>query len=255
MARTEKSAQREDQLVVVGTDNNLAAYGSDDLWGKLPLQEIHTTHLVKNRIISAEPKNPANQVINMLRTRILQTMAKHGWRNIAITSPTPGCGSSFIAANLAVSFSRGESRRVVLMDMNLRRPSLASLFGISPVPSISEFLSGYLLAEEFFIRAGPNLALGLNAASGNDTAELLLENLTGDVLTEIQDILQPDIVLYDMPPALPHDDLLAILPKVDAVLLVAGGGLTTPEDIAEVEKMLGETTPLLAVVLNKAEGV
>ena len=65
--------------------------------------------------------------------------------------------------------------------------------------------------------------------------------------------MEPDVMLFDLPPALLNDDVIAIRPHVDALLIVAAGGTTKASDIKETERRLGENIPLLGVVLNKAE--
>lgn len=60
-------------------------------------------------------------------------------------------------------------------------------------------------------------------------------------------------MLFDLPPALLNDDVIAMRPYVDALLIVAAGGMTKANDIKETERRLGDNIPLLGVVLNKAE--
>jgi protein-tyrosine kinase len=232
---------------------NIATYSPDDLWRALPAVDLSHTHLARHRVIAARRKDPAHVAIDMLRTRLLQALNERGWHRVAITSPTAGCGKTFVASNLAISMARGESRRVVLMDMDLRNPGLAQVFGVGNAPKIREYLSGYLLAEEYFQRVGHNLALGLNAAIEPSAAEFILESMTSEVLSEMQEVMAPDVILYDLPPTLTHDDVVAFLPQVDGVLLVLGGGITTTEEVRTVERLLGDT-PLIGAILNKAEG-
>lgn len=234
--------------------SNVTPLDSADIWGRLQSQRISTAHLAKHRVVSAKRRNPAYTAIDMLRTRLLQALKEHGWSRIAITSPTEGCGKTFVASNLAISMARGESRKVLLMDMDLRNPGLADVFGVTDPPIVREFLSGYMLPEEYFIKVGQNLALGLNSTPETDAAEFLLESMTSEVLDEAQKLFQPDVVIYDLPPALTHDDVIAFLPNVDGVLLVLGGGQTTADQVREVEQMLGDSKPILGMVLNKAEG-
>lgn len=231
-----------------------AQYKPDDLWPQLQTVRISTAHLAKNRVIAAKRKDPAHLAIDMLRTRLMQVLKEHGWNRVAITSPTSGCGKTFVASNLAIAMARGENRRVVLMDMDLRNPGLAQVFGVNTPASMREYLSGYRLPEEYFVRVGQNLALGLNSTPEEASAELLLEDMTTEVLGDIQNSFQPDVVLYDLPPALEQDDVTAFLPQVDGVLLVVGGGISKAEDVRLVEQMLGDGTPLIGAILNKAEG-
>jgi Mrp family chromosome partitioning ATPase len=139
------------------------------------------------------------------------------------------------------------------MDMDLRIPSLATVLGVREPDSMLDFLTGRRPMERHLLRIAPNLAVGLNAAPVADASELLQAPETADTLAAMQDALRPDVVIYDLPPALLCDDLIAFLPQVDGVLLVAGGGVTQAEDVRKCERLLADQTPLLGVILNKAE--
>ena len=95
--------------------------------------------------------------------------------------------------------------------------------------------------------------MGLNKASAQDPAELLQEPDTARALDEMRAALQPDVVIYDLPPALLCDDVLAFLPQVDGVLLVADGHSTRAKEVAACERLFKDQTELLGVVLNRAE--
>jgi Mrp family chromosome partitioning ATPase len=222
-------------------------------WDRFQAVSLDPAHLARNRLISAGQEDPAYVAFDVLRTRLLQALKERGWTRVAITSPTKGCGKSFVAANLAFSLARRPSCRVVLMDMDLRIPSLATIFGIPKPGSMSEFLNGKRLADRHLLRIAPNLVVGFNDAPVVNASELLQEPRTADTLNSIRDTLAPDVVLYDLPPALVCDDLIAFLPQVDAVLLVVGGGITKANDVKKCERLLSGQTPLLGVVLNKAE--
>lgn len=73
------------------------------------------------------------------------------------------------------------------------------------------------------------------------------------MLNSLQETLNPDVMLYDLPPTLACDDVLAFLPRVDGVLLVAGGGITSAEDVRRCERLFEGQAPLLGVILNKTE--
>jgi len=248
-----RTSQRDDRLELVQTDGRQPAAPASDVWNALPVFPVKNAHLVKNRVITALRRDPAHASIDMLRTRLLQVLQANGWKHVAVTSPTEGCGKTFVAANLAISMARGESRRVILMDMDMRNPELASVFGVTNPPKLKDYLAGYSLPEEYFLRIGRSLALGLNDQPESSAAEFFLEKETASILTEMEEVLAPDVVIYDLPPVLPHDDVVAFLPRVDGVLLVAGGGQSTAAEISEVQRLLGDDTPLLGVVLNKAD--
>lgn len=226
-----------------------------EIWEALRSVTLDPRHLARQRVVSASQQvDAAHAAFDVLRTRLLQALKAHSWNRVAITSPTRGCGKSFVAANLAISLSRQASCRTVLMDMDLRIPSLAGVLGVSEPGRMQDFLTGRHPTDAHLLRVGTNLAVGLNAQAVPDAAELLQEPATSEALATMQAVLRPDVMLFDLPPALSCDDVIAFLPQVDGVLLVAGGGITQAEEIRKFERMLADQTPLLGVILNRAEG-
>jgi Mrp family chromosome partitioning ATPase len=194
------------------------------------------------------------RAFDMLRTRLRQTVKQHGWINIAVVSPTKGCGSTFIAANLAASLSRVPSSRTVLMDFNMRRPGVAKALDMnaSQTGDLHDFLAGDVAISDYIVRSSDTLALGLAAHAHMDAAEIMQDPATAASLLEMRRALRPDIVLYDMPPLLSHDDTSAFLPQLDGVLLVSDGTQTMAKHLAECERILDGHVPLLGVLLNRA---
>ncbi len=192
------------------------------------------------------------RAFDLLRTRLRQTTQDHGWTNIAVTSPTSGCGNTFTAVNLALSLSRITGSRVVLMDFNMRNPGIAQAFDMDGHRAISDYLLGNVSMHNHMVRVSDTLALGLNSDVNQNAAETLQDSTTAVTLQRMHDALQPEIVIYDMPPMLVHDDVSAFLPQLDGVLMVSDGTQTTARQLAECERMLDGQLPLLGVVLNRA---
>ncbi|MEP5171141.1 MAG: CpsD/CapB family tyrosine-protein kinase [Shimia thalassica] len=226
-----------------------------EVWRYLQRVPFDLDVLDQNRIVTAKRKHAANRSFDMLRTRLLQTMKEQDWKRVAITSPTNNCGKTFVTANLAVSLSRLEEVFTMVVDLNLRNPGLADAFGIKPLESMQSYLEGRIDPQDFYLAHGRNLGLGLGSAPAENASELFQSTMTMDVLDEMEDLFCPNIVLFDLPPALDHDDLLAFLPKVDAVLLVVGGGVSTTDEIERVEALIAGIKPLAGIVMNKSEGV
>lgn len=230
-------------------------------WAMLPELTVEKAHLARNRIITATREDPAHGAFDVLRTRLLQALSENGWRRVAITSPGKDCGKTFTAANLAISLSRQENCRTLVMDLDMRRPSLHRVLGIDAPGSVGDMLRGMVPPETHLhrmghnpINAGRNIAFALNDRPEAYASELLQDPRSAETLNAIEDRFAPDVVLFDLPPALFYDDVIAARPLFDGVLLVVGGGLTTESEISEVERRLGDTTPILGMVLNKAEG-
>ena len=231
-----------------------------DLWDHLAQIPVDPARLERNLVITAGRHDPAHAAFDVLRTRMVQAMAEHGWRRVGITSPTAGCGKSFTAINLAISLSRLEGFRTVLLDLDLRHPGLARTLGLKDMPATADFLRGRIGADDYLSTFAPNmlnigdrLALGVNGRSDEYAAELFANPKTERILSAMQQDLDVDLMLFDLPPALAMDDVLALRPHLDCVLIVVGGGETRARDVREVQNRLGDDLPVLGVVMNKAE--
>ena len=223
------------------------------VWESLSPVQLSGQTLIGNGWFPMPSNQPAGLAIDQLRSKILHGLAQQGWKRIAVTSPTHGCGKSFVATNLALSLARRPTSRTALIDLDLRRPHLANLLGLQDAPDLTEFLTGEQPLESIFRRYGRTLALGLNSAPVEMAAELLHSPDSALALSAMIEQLDPEVVIYDMPPALGTDDLLAIAPSVDAVLLVVDGTQTSPEDVRACERLFEGRLPLLGVVLNRAQ--
>ena len=231
-----------------------------NLWNRLPRIPVDPARMERNLVITANRHDPAHAAFDVLRTRMIQAMRDKGWHRVGITSPTAGCGKSFTAIHLAVSLSRLNDFRTVLLDFDLHRPGLSRILGLKDMPATADFLRGEIGAEDYLSTFAPNmlnigdrLALGVNGRVEPFASELFANPRSAEVIARMQTDLQADLVLFDLPPALAMDDVLALRPHLDCVLIVVGGGETRARDMREVQSRLGEDMPILGVVMNKAE--
>ncbi|MBN2629239.1 MAG: CpsD/CapB family tyrosine-protein kinase [Rhodobacteraceae bacterium] len=231
----------------------LALFNPARVWESLQAITLDGDHLAGNGLFTHSDQSAAGPAFDILRSRVAQAMAERGWRRIGITSPTHGCGKSFVAANLALALARRPGSRTVLMDLDLRRPGLHGLFGTKPAAALRGFLDGSQPLEAVFVRVGKTLALGLNGEAVPDAADILHSADTAQALEAMEVQLDPEITILDLPPALVSDDVLAMVGKLDAVLLVADAAQTTAKDIRACELLFENRIPLMGVVLNRAQ--
>jgi Mrp family chromosome partitioning ATPase len=220
-------------------------------WEALAPFEPSARRMARQRIVSFADTDPAHSAFDLLRGRILRTLRQNGWRALGITSPGPDCGKTTCALNLAFSFAREPGLRTVLVDLDLRRPGVARLLGLSAPPAMAAVLHGQRPVAESFVRYGDALAIGGNAAPVRNATEVLLDPATAGGVAALQEALEPDVILYDLPPVSAGDDVSAFLPHLDAVLVVAAAGQTRLDEIDRCEQALAEQTNVLGVVLNK----
>jgi Mrp family chromosome partitioning ATPase len=224
-----------------------------DPWLALEEIALDPRLLTRERIVTRDKSDPAHMAFDALRTRLLKALHDNRWSRIAITSPTKGCGKTMVACNLALSLARQPETRCMLVDLDLRAAQIAQRLGQREAHAIEPYLLGEVAPRDYFRRAGANLALGLNNARIWNSAELVQSRRVAATLASTWKLYRPQVVLFDMPPMLTSDDVLAFLPNVDCVLLVAGGGQTKAREIEECERLMAEHTNFLGVVLNKAE--
>ncbi len=219
-------------------------------WSSLPEVTIAPEHARQMRLSAMLGGKDATPY-DMLRSRTLRIMRDAGWRRIAITSPNAACGKSTMAMNLALSLARQQDLRVMLIDLDLRRPALHRLVGHQPARSLHEVLAGTAPFEQAVLRIGENLAIAMNTAPVRAPAELLHSEKGRDALRLVEQTWRPDILIFDMSPMLASDDNVGFLGNVDCALLVVAAESTTLPSIDVCEKELAGLTNVLGVVLNK----
>lgn len=222
-------------------------------WDELRELDIDLEKLRESRVVTHDKSHPAHIAFDLLRTRLLKVFKDNGWRSVAITSPTKGCGKTLVSANLAFSLARQPDLRTVVMDLDLRAPNLARTLRCRNAPQMAWFLSGRDPVESAMQRVGHNLALGLNSERVNNSSEMIQDEKAAAALAMIEERLEPDVIIYDLPPMLVSDDALAFIPYADCVLLIAAAGQTTAHQIEECERQFSGQTNFLGVLLNKAE--
>lgn len=223
----------------------------DLVWAGLPTVDVDRARLSSSHVVTLERSDPNHAVFDMMRTNALQSLRQNNWTSIAITSPTRCCGTTTLTLNLAFSLAHQRDCRTVLIDLNLRTPGIANMLDVAAPISIDNFLSGNGQLNEAFVRFGDNLAIATLDQNVNFSAELMQHLEVARALEEICDQLDPDVILYDMPPLLGCDDVTAFLPNVDCVLLVAAAEKSTFEEIKFCERHLSARANLLGIVLNK----
>lgn len=227
----------------------------DDAWAQLPLalNDLDQLGRRRNACPAIDRTAMAGAAMDQLRTQVMRVIKAEGYRRIGVTSASRGAGRSFVAAGLAASFARLDSLRVLLVDADLTAPGLGDLLGIAAPGPLEAVLTGQTPAEAHLQRVGANLALALNDTPLPDAADLMHAPDAILALRAMIDLLAPDVVIHDLPPLLGDSLTAALLPQMDAVLLVADGLRTTAQDILECERVLEGQRPLLGVILNKSE--
>lgn len=213
---------------------------------------LDSKHLTSNHVINPEIDPAVRTSYKMLRTRILQRMRANNWQSIAITSATQGDGKTLTAINLAISLAGDVNHNVCLVDLDLRHSSVAKYLGIKTRHGISDCLEGRQDLKSVLVR--PNidrLVVIPNYKMQVHSSELISSPTMRQVANELSSNPQR-IMIYDMPPLLSADDVLAFQPVTDAVLLVVAERKTTRTDTMKAFELL-ESANVLGTILNRSD--
>jgi len=222
--------------------------------GSTRLASVSAERLLEKRIVAMEDRNPAATAYKVLRTHVLQRMRANNWKTLGVTSPTMGNGKTVTTINLAITLARDHQHTVLAVDMDLQRPSMASYFFDQPVPGLSDYITDDRPIEELLVK--PNMERLVMLPGGHSfthSSEILCSPKMIDLVNEIKDRYADRLILFDLPPVLGGDDVMAFAPYVDALLLVIEEGKTTKNQLSSAYALLDERATVLGTVLNKGE--
>ncbi len=215
--------------------------------------EVPRQVLLDNRLIAAVPGHEFKDAYRMLRTRVLQSMRDKNWNSVAVTGPASGCGKTLTAINLAISLAMEVTHTVLLVDLDLRKPSVHEYFGYKPEVGLSDYLFRDVPVHQLLFSPSIDRLVVL---PGREEIQNSSEMLRSPKMVALVDELKhryPDrLVVFDLPPILAADDALAFAPYTDAMLMVAEAGGTSREDLQKAIAVL-KGVPLIGTVLNKAQ--
>lgn len=209
--------------------------------------------LERHRVVSHTKNNIHSNIFDSLRTQVLLKMEENNWRTLAIVSPTPASGKTFVAINLAISIAHQPQKTAILVDLDLRRPKIASYLGIQTEKSMNDYLQGNAQLQDLMISPSiPGLVVVPTMRPVAKSAEILSSNKMVNLIQELRDRYESRVVIFDAPPILNSDDAMVLLPQVDCFLLVIANGMSTKPEIEEAMYHLPQEK-LLGVVFNKAD--
>ena len=195
-----------------------------------------------------------------LRSHIYQARYEAPLKTILIASGMPSEGKSLIAANLAMSLARNSIHNILLIDGDLRRPTLHSLLGAPNSPGLADFLSGKAeltsvmqrdkRAQSGHAGGADSIANLTFIASGNcsdNSSELVANHKIEELVASAAPYF--DWIVIDAPPVLAVTDSVDLARASDAVLLVARGA-RTPYEVAQRAKAAFGSSRFLGFVLN-----
>ncbi|RME48802.1 MAG: polysaccharide biosynthesis tyrosine autokinase [Chloroflexi bacterium] len=200
----------------------------------------------------SDPRSPVAEAYRSLRTNLEFSSLDEPLRTMVVTSPAPEAGKSTTLANLAVTMAQA-GKQVILVDCDLRRPSLHEIFGVSNTTGLTSVILDDTTSAPPLRETGvPGLKLLTSGPLPPNPAELLGSRRMADLIRALRE--QADIVLFDAPPVIAVTDAAILASQVDGVLLVLNAGVTRREHAQRAKAALEKVNArLIGTVLNNVK--
>jgi len=198
------------------------------------------------------PLEPAAESYRHLRTTLEHLQIDIPLRTIVLSSCSPGEGKTTTIANLAISFAQGD-RSVLLVDADMRKPKLNTLFALENSPGLNDVLFGKVSVDEAIHKnVLPNLDIIFGGSVPRHQSELLGSKRMKEFV--VQTRKRYEIILFDSPPLLAVTDAAILATQADGLVLVAASMVAQVEGLRRVSKYLADIgVRMLGVVLNKLD--
>lgn len=206
----------------------------------------------RHLIALLNPRSPVTESYRALRTNIDFSSVDEQTRVIMVTSAGPEEGKSTVVGNLAVTYAQDE-RRVLLIDADMRKPTVHRTFQLSNRYGLSSFLSRQIDLENAIQESGvPNLNVMTAGPIPPNPAEMLNSNSMTKLMEQLRE--NYDVVLIDTPPILAVTDAQLLASKSDGVLMVINAGKVKKEVVLKAKENLTRVNArMLGVVLNNVK--
>ena len=212
----------------------------------------------ENLIVHQDPKSPISEIFRTLRTNIQFMNVKKQLKSLLISSTLPGEGKSWVSSNLAVAFAQA-GKKVILVDADMRKGTQYSIFGVSPIPGLSNYLSGIGpsskntsldLADYIQETEINNLYIMPAGNVPPNPSELLVSQQMIDLLEKLKQIC--DLVIIDGTPNGLVTDSLILTGIVDSTIIVTASGYTKKDSLKKIVNNIKNIGGNIAgIVLNK----
>lgn len=217
-----------------------------------PTVPLSAELLRENRILTGRDEGPIVDTYGLLRTRILKLMRQNNWKTIGVTSPNPSAGKTVTAINLSISITYDQNHSVLLVDADFRKPGISKTLGVNPMYGLNNYLLAENSIEDVFVHPEiKHLVLVPACQVKGGSSELLSSPRMKKFVGDAKQRYPERIVVFDLPPVLVGDDVVALSPNLDAILLVVEDGKTQSDELRRAAELLHGVN-LIGIVLNKA---
>jgi len=230
---------------IQATDDSMAETISDE-------EDIVTYYIDPALVTGLEPQSIEAEQFRLLKNNILFPEKGTPPRSIMLTSFSPSEGKSFVAANLAISIAQNIDEYVLLLDCDLRSPSIHPMFGLADGPGLSEYLSENRPLTSLLVKTFLDKLTILPAGEIPDNpSELLSSDRMKRLISEIKKRYADRYIIFDTSPPYLTSETNAISRQVDGIVIVVQQGKTRKKDVMDLIDIYGKEK-ILGVVYNFA---
>ncbi len=215
--------------------------------------EVEAERVEPHLVAITNPNSSYCEEYRSLRTQILHKSQQQKLQSIVVASVNPGEGKSITALNLAWMLAQTDGIRALIIDSDLRLPSLTDYLGMDTDKGLSDVLSDKATLAESIIRLEPSgLYLLPGGEARNDVAELISGRKFREILREAREMF--DYIIIDAPPLGIFTDATLLINQADGAMLVIRAGKTRYSAVNHILEALPRNR-MLGIVLNESEDV
>ncbi len=254
LEKSEKENTKSDDIVLDNIENG----SSDKIKEKTNLNFLFKPNnrnqkkIAPSLITLSQPQSFETEQFRSLKTNLMFSSEGKIPRIIMVTSAVPDEGKSFVAANLAVTFAQSVDEHVLLIDCDLRLPTVHKVFGLhDETLGLSDFLNGKIDIPDALHKTGINkLTVMPGGRVPNNPAELLSSIRMKNLLKEVEARYNDRYIIIDSPPPLLTAETIALSKQVDGIVIVIKHESTSRNDVKEMINLM-DKTKIVGVVVNR----
>lgn len=254
VAEQKNNQELEPQIKEISTSNNEKICVE---YTKTKVKPIDPETLKRNKVVSLFHDHEMTDQINLLRAQLMGRLKNIKGNSILITSANPGEGKTFTAINLAISIAKELNKTVLLVDADLKNPSIhhydfaADFLGVNINEGLADYLIGQADLADLLINPGIDKLTILPAGrSMPNSSELLGSPKMEKLIDEVKRKYKDRIVIFDCSSILASPDPLVFSHLVDGILVVVEAEKTTPAQLKKTMSLLNGKQ-VLGAVMNK----
>ncbi len=249
-----EKSQKDNKPAVESSKGSVADFYKDKGKKKDPVDLTATIvikeNVNKNLVTYLDPQSLESEMFKILRGNILFPAKGKPPRSILVTSALPGEGKSFVSTNLAVSIAQNINEHVLLMDGDIRKPSVHKYLGCDETNGLAEYLAEDRTLSDVLLKTDiKKLTVLPGGKPPHNPAELLSSKKMSQLLEEVKKRYSDRYIIIDSPPPQLTAETGAIARQVDAIIIVVKYGSTPREIVEELVETLGKEK-IIGCVMN-----